>query len=348
MWFSLLLFALLAASLLLNVAFGFRGLRKTFVTTHSRHLDDNLNEEVVDDNGSNHKIAVIRIEGVIGSQSVEPGGSTEVELVRDQLDRAAADTSVKAVILKVDSPGGEVLASDEIYQLIRDFQRKPNGKPVVASMGNLAASGGYYVSAPCRWIVANELTLTGSIGVIMHGLNYRGLMDKVGVRPQVFKSGRFKDMLSGTKTPEEETAEEKAMVQEMVMETYGKFRSVVEEGRAWSASQNAGATDEKDRGRKLIRDWGDYADGRILSGKSAYEKGFVDELGNFNTAVSRAQELAGIEDSNLIEYRLPFRFGGLLRLLGQTSARGVKIDLGFDVPRLAAGRLYFLAPTFFN
>lgn len=348
MWFSLLLIGMLATSLLLNLAVGFRGLRKTFGTVHSRHLDDNLSEEVVENNDSSHKIVVIRIEGMIGGQSADLDGSTLAELVRDQLDRAAADSAVKAVILKVDSPGGEVLASDEIYQRVRDFQKKPNGKPVVASMGNLAASGGYYVSAPCRWIVANELTLTGSIGVIMHGLNYRGLMDKVGVRPQVFKSGRFKDMLSPVKTPEEESAEEKAMVQEMVMETYAKFRSVVEEGRGWAASQNAGADDEKDRGRKLVRNWGDYADGRILSGKSAYEKGFVDELGNFDTAVARAQDLAGIDDCNVVEYRLPFRFGGLLRLLGQTGARGVKVDLGFDFPRLASGRLYFLAPTFFN
>ncbi len=348
MWFSLLLIGMLGLSLLLNLSFGFRGLRKAFATSHPRHLDDNLIEELVEDNDSTHKIAVIRIEGMIGSEAVEPGGLTFVEVVRDQLDRAAADTAVKAVILKVDSPGGEVLASDEIYQLLRDFQKKPGGKPVVASMGNLAASGGYYVSAPCRWIVANELTLTGSIGVIMHGLNYRSLMDKVGIRPQVFKSGRFKDMLSGMKTPEEESAEEKAMVQEMVMETYGKFRNVVEEGRGWAVSMNGSADDEKDRGRKLVRNWEDYADGRILSGKTAYEKGFVDELGNFGTAVSRAEDLAGIEDSNLIEYRLPFHFGGLLRLLGQSEARGVKVDLGFDFPRLTAGRLYFLAPSFFN
>src|SRR5258706_7984164 len=113
------------------------------------------------------------------------------------------------------------MASDEINKAIANFQTESK-KPVVCSMGSLAASGVYYVSAPCRWIVANELTITGSIGVIMHGYNYRGLMNKVGVRPLVFKSGRFKDMLSGEKdldglTPAEKSDldEENGMVSRM-------------------------------------------------------------------------------------------------------------------------------------
>src|SRR4029079_10112350 len=103
---------------------------------------------------------------------------------------------VKAVILKIDSPGGEVMASDDISRALVQFQEK-HKKPVIASSRVLAASGGYYVAAPCRWIVANELTITGSIGVILSSLNYRGLMDKVGIEPVVFKSGKFKDMLRG-------------------------------------------------------------------------------------------------------------------------------------------------------
>src|SRR4029450_5729008 len=115
-------------------------------------------------------------------------------VVEEQFRRAAEDKRVKAVILKVNSPGGEVLASDDIYNIIEKFQNKTQ-KPVVAAMGSLAASGGYYVSAPCQWIVANEMTITGSIGVILHSFNYRGLMDKVGLRPVVYKSGKLKDML---------------------------------------------------------------------------------------------------------------------------------------------------------
>jgi len=199
-----------------------------------------------------------------------------VDLVKAQLDRAEEDDRVKAVILKVDSPGGEVLASDEIYREIADFQARVAKKPVIASMGNLAASGGYYVSAPCRWIVANELTITGSIGVIMHSWNYRGLMNKVGLRPQTYKSGKFKDMLSGERDPEEVPPEEREMVQKLIDDTYGKFKSVVAEGRKAAHDKNKGNKDANDQGRTLASDWSDYADGRVLSGKDAVQLGFVD------------------------------------------------------------------------
>ena len=139
-----------------------------------------LEEVTVRDNDSPNKIAVIPIEGVI-SGSAGDGGFSLVTLVKAQLKLARGENDVKAVILKVDFPGGEVLASDEIAKALRDFQDQTR-KPVVVSMGGLAASGGYYISAPCRWIVANELTITGSIGVIMEGLNYRGLLDKIGVQ----------------------------------------------------------------------------------------------------------------------------------------------------------------------
>ena len=150
---------------------------------------------------------MIEVEGIIASGEVDRSGVDMVQNIKDQLQMAERDTDVKAVILKVNSPGGEVLASDEINRAITRFQDQSH-KPVVASMGTLAASGGYYISAPCRWIVADELTLTGSIGVIMHAYNYRQLMDKVGIRPQVFKSGRFKDMLSGERDEKNLTPEE--------------------------------------------------------------------------------------------------------------------------------------------
>src|SRR6185295_3608548 len=164
---------------------------------------------------------------------------------------AGKDDRVKAVLLKVNSPGGEVLASDDIYNAIRNFQIEHN-KPVIASMGSLAASGGYYVSAPCRWIVANELTITGSIGVIMHTYNYRGLMNKVGLRPLVFKSGRFKDMLSGEKDLEKLTPQEKEdqvveekMIKDLINQTFEKFKSVVADGRQQSNKQNQQNPDRK-------------------------------------------------------------------------------------------------------
>src|SRR5439155_12788280 len=194
-----------------------------------------------------------------------------------------------------DSPGGEVLASDEINHSISDFQTKSH-KPVIGSMGNLAASGGYYVSAPCRWIVANELTITGSIGVILHSWNYRGLMNKVGLRPETYKSGKFKDMLSGERNPDEIPAEEREMVQTLIDDTYGKFKSVVAKGREQAHDKNKN-NPEKDRGRALSSDWESYADGRVLSGAEAYKLGFVDQKGNFADAVKRAKTIAGISDA---------------------------------------------------
>jgi protease IV len=303
-----------------------------------RQAREHLEEVTFENNQSKNKIAVLDITGIISSEPWDRSTHNLVDLISDQLRVAGEDDSAKAVVLRVDSPGGEVLASDEIYRAIADFE-KDYKKPVVASMGGLAASGGYYVSAPCRWIVANELTITGSIGVIMHSYNYRGLLNKVGVRPEVFKSGKFKDMLSGEKDEEDILPEEKQMVQSLIDETFERFKKVVAEGRENASEQNSGA------GRHLADNWKDYADGRVLSGKQAYELGFVDELGNFDTAVERARQLARIKDANLVQYQRPFDFGNLFRLFGESESRAVKIDLGMQLPNLQVGRLYFLSPT---
>jgi protease IV len=265
-----------------------------------------------------------------------------VDLIKAQLKRAEEDDHVKAVILKVDSPGGEVLASDDIYRLIANFQKKTR-KPVVASMGSLAASGGYYISSPCRWIVANELTITGSIGVIMSSYNYRGLLDKVGVRPETFKSGKFKDMLSGSREPDSITPQEREMVQALIDETFAKFKSVVQQGRSTAYESNKSSTDKS---RPLSDRWADYADGRVLSGKEALDLGFVDQLGGFDDAVDRAKKIAGIASANLIQYQLRFELSDIFRLFGKSEARVLKVDWGFEAPKLKAGQPYFLSPTF--
>lgn len=299
-----------------------------------QHLE--IEESVLEDNDATDKIAVVNVSGVIGSSPIDATGLSLVKWIKDQLEKAGTDAHVKAVVLKIDSPGGEVLASDEIYELLRKFQSGPSGKPVVASMGNLAASGGYYIAAPCRWIVAHPLTITGSIGVIMHGYNYHGLMDKLGIRPQVFKSGRFKDMLSSEKPPGEVTEEEKAMVQDMINETYGRFKTAVRDGRGFSASENGG------EGRRLVDNWTEFADGRILSGTAAFEHGFVDELGNFEAAVGRAVNLAGLRKANVVTYEMPFALGRFFRLLGRVDITALRLNLGLQVPSIVPGRLYFL------
>ena len=308
---------------------------------HKARLDGKSYEEhFLTDKDTSDKIVVIDVTGVITSHELDGSGDL-VEQVKDQLELAEKDEQVKAVILKVDSPGGEVLASDEIYRAIQEFQDS-SSKPVVAQMGSLAASGGYYVSAPCRWIVANELTLTGSIGVIMSGMNFRGLMDKVGIRPEVYKSGKFKDMMSSTRRPEDIPAGEREMMQALIEETYATFKGVVRKGREASRAANKKAGMEKES-TELAGDWESYADGRIFSGKEAKRLGFVDELGNFDVAVKRAKKLAGITEANIVKYQPPFAFGNIFRLLGKSDTHAVKVDLGFDFPRLQVGRMYFLS-----
>ena len=339
---ALVLFCLLVLSLFTHIG-SFLGSLAPSQITLQQSAGPRLEEVLVKASKSESKIAVIPLEGIIMGESLDGSGYTLVQIIQEQLKRAAADKDVKAVLLRVDSPGGEVLASDEIFKAILKFQ-KESKKPVVASMGAVAASGGYYVSAPCQWIVANEMTITGSIGVIMSGFNYRGLMDKVGVRPEVFKSGKYKDMLRGSKAESEITPEERKLIQDLIDETFQQFKSVVTEGRSYAKAQNSGRGEQ---GKTLVSDWADYADGRVFSGKEALKHGFVDELGNFDTAVARAGKLAGLKEPKLVEYHQVFDFSNLFRLFGKTDFKsGVKVDLGLDLPKIKAGRLYFLAPTF--
>jgi len=240
MVFALVLLVLFGVSLLYNLKHAVTGSVSHGKGLHARTVGPKLEEVITEDNDAANKIAIVEIDGIIRSSGPEQGGYNLVDLIKAEFKRAEEDDKVKAVILKVDSPGGEVLASDEINRIITDFQKK-TPKPVIGSMGNLAASGGYYVSAPCRWIVANDLTITGSIGVILHSWNYRALMDKVGLRPQTYKSGKFKDMLSGEREPEEIPSEERQMVQGLIDDTYKKFKNVVATGR--------GAAETKQRQR---------------------------------------------------------------------------------------------------
>jgi protease IV len=341
MIFAIVLLVLLGISVLFNVGHVLQSFLPVEVRS-SHTVGPRLEEVVKEDHDSSSKIALIPLDGIITGRALDSSGYSIVEVIKAELKRAQQDDRVKAVILRVDSPGGEVLASDEIARAIREFQNKPGGKPVVCSMGSLAASGGYYVSAPCRWIVANDLTITGSIGVILSTWNYRGLMDKVGLVPETFKSGKYKDMLSGSREPDSITQEERDMVQALITETYGRFTNVVVTGRQSANDKNGG------KGRALAADWADYADGRVLSGTQAYKLGFVDELGTFQDAVKRAKSLAHIHSANIVEYQQRYDLSDIFQLFGQTDSKTVKLDLGFEPPKLQAGYLYFLAPTFLH
>jgi len=319
--------ALLVVSLLGNALLG------SLVTLPSLFEDDSRatmfrETRIGGDAGAKEKIAVIYVQDLI-SFSV-PGSSGEEGMVGDikeQLARASRDEAVKAIIIAIDSPGGEVTASDVIHHAIVSAKKK-SGAPVVASLGPLAASGGYYVATAADWIVAHRTTLTGSIGVIFHLWNYRGLMDKVGVKPIVYKSGKMKDMLSPEKQESEITAEEKEVAQRLVMSDYDRFIEVVAEGRRMKAAElKAG-----------------LADGRVLSGAEALENKFVDQLGYFEDAVAKAKSLAKTERARLVKYEALWSIRKLLSLFaesrwplklpGLTTARG---DF-----RLENGRFYYL------
>jgi len=329
MWFSLFLVGclLLGGFLVVVLAIGSSGM------SMSTNDGSSYDEVILRNNHSDNKIAVIDLSGLIASFSVDASGHNMIESLRRQFEWANKDDDVQAILFRINSPGGEVLASDNIADIVRESK-----KPVISVMGALAASGGYYVAAPSDWIVAHELTITGSIGVIMSGYSIRNLMDKVGVQPIVFKSGKHKDMLSLGKREEDITPEERKIVQDMIDETFERFKKIVQEGR------DMDNRDTED-GESLEEDWESFADGRILSGNMALAQGFVDELGDLDTGYERALSLKGISDANLTQYRQPINLANLFSLFGKSEAKEIKIDLGVDIPKLKAGRLYFLSPT---
>ena len=277
------------------------------------------------------KIALIYLRGIITAMAPGTVGETMVDDIKLQLEQAALDEKVKAVVLYVDSPGGEVTASDVIYNAVRKVRDGGFGaakKPVVVYMGSLAASGGYYVACGGSYLIANETTLTGSIGVIMQTLNYRDLMGKVGLETVTFKSGAFKDMLSGSR---EMTPEERDYVQKMVMDTYGKFVGIV-------ALERKRSEDELRSG---------LADGRVISGKDAKNAKLIDALGQIEDAYSKAMDMGKVKGAAIIRYDSPFHFGRLFRILGQSEKASVEVNVVKSLmPKLEAGRLYFL-PSFY-
>jgi protease-4 len=223
--------------------------------------------------GVGDAVAVIRLEGTISSSSVEdyfiPQGITP-ELVNDLLEQATANPDIKAVVVRVNSPGGSVVASDEIYRAFLEFD-----KPIVIWMGDMAASGGYYIACGSDYVFAHPDTLTGSIGVISQFLNVEELMSKVGVDAVVITSGPSKDIGSPFR---EMTEEEQALWEEIIDEVYDGFVEIVAQARAIPL----------DEVREL-------ADGRIYTGRQALERGLVDAVGTPDDAITKAAELGGIE-----------------------------------------------------
>ena len=208
------------------------------------------------------RIALVRVEGPI----------LDSKDVIDELKGHVKDPSIKAIVLRIDSPGGAVAPSQEIYEEIRKAVAK---KKIVVSMGSVAASGGYYIAAPATRIVANPGTLTGSIGVIMEIPNVEGLMNKIGVKTEVIKSGRHKDIASVFRGIKKE---EREILQGVLDNVHEQFIKAVAEGR-----------------KMLIEDVKRIADGRVFTGEQALKAGLVDEIGNLEDAIKAAAKLTGIK-----------------------------------------------------
>ena len=215
------------------------------------------------------KIGVVTIRGVI----------KDSRTTIDQLLRFKKDKNVKAIVLRIDSPGGGVGPSQEIYEEVGKIRAK---KKVVASMGSVAASGGYYIACAADRIVANPGTITGSIGVIIEFGNVEELMNKIGFKSVVIKSGEHKDVMSPFRTI---TSEERSLLQGVIDSVHNQFVEAVSRGRKL----------EKEAVYRI-------ADGRIFSGEQAKALGLVDTLGNFQDAVSEAAEIVGIEGDPKVVY----------------------------------------------
>jgi protease-4 len=249
------------------------------------------------------KIVVIPLSGTITTEgsSLFSGSTITPELVRDYLARVEKDKAVKAIVFHIESPGGEIAPSQEI---LWEIERIKETKPIVVSMGGTAASGGYYISTKADKIVALPTTMTGSIGVISAVPNIEGFLEKLGIQIEIFKGGKYKDMYQGLR---ELTSEEEEIMQQMIDEYYEQFIDVVAEGRELS--------------REEVRD---LATGQIYTGTEAKELGLVDELGDMDTAIDWALELAGIETA-IVEYYQPPKLT-LWSLLGFVNAIQMRLS----------------------
>ncbi len=217
------------------------------------------------------KIAVININGVISNY----------ETAIQNIETAQIDSSIKAVVIAVDSPGGAVGAAQEIYSAIEKLRKE---KPVVVSMGNVAASGGYYISVPANVIYANPGTITGSIGVIIQHVSFAKVLDKLGVKVENIKSGKNKDILYPNK---ELTPQQKKLLEETIKDVYNQFLEDIVKYRQID-----------------INTLKQYADGRIFTGRQAKKLKLIDKLGNIQDAVEEAKKLAGLEGKKVMVIRI--------------------------------------------
>ncbi len=288
-WAITIVVAIVIVGVIVNVRMGSDTVRMS--------NDEQWIETVVSGTGED-RIVQLFIEGVIA----DGGGSTlgaegfSARTFIAQLERVKEDRRVKAVVIRVDSPGGTVNASEDIHNEIEALKKA--GKVVVVSMGDTAASGGYYVSAPANRIFASNLTITGSLGVIFSIPNYQKAAEWIGYEEVVIKSGQFKDIGNALR---EMTAEERGIFQTLIDESYARFVQVIAQGRNMTTDQV----------KKI-------ADGRIYSGQQALKLNLIDEIGGLEEATQYAIKQSNAVDPQIIQYEQPFTWSSLL--LGLQSA----------------------------
>ncbi|OHD68685.1 MAG: hypothetical protein A2W19_12765 [Spirochaetes bacterium RBG_16_49_21] len=219
-------------------------------------------------------VGIVRVEGAI--EMLSSGGAFGMrqgaEAIIDRLNEMEESSSIKAVVVRINSPGGTVAATQEIYQKLWRLRKK--NIPLVASLGDVAASGGYYVASACNYIMANFGTITGSIGVIALSPNLKKLFEKLGIGMNVIKSGRYKDILSSFR---DMSPEERELIQQMIDSSYRKFLKDVALGRNQNESDIA-----------------PIADGRVMSGDVALKYKIIDGLGTFEDAVDKARQMGNL------------------------------------------------------
>lgn len=259
-----------------------------------------MNEEVIEEGDSQNRIAVISVEGAIMNvpQASFLTESYDHKATLNALDDILQDDTIKGVLLKVNSPGGGVYESAELHKRIKAIVDAK--KPVYVAMGNTAASGGYYISAPATKIYAAPSTLTGSIGVIMGGTNLSGLMDKLGIADQTIKSAAHKDIGSNTRPM---TDEERAILQSVVDDLYGEFLNVVSNGRHMDMA--------------TLRP---LADGSVFTGKQAKQKGLVDELGYTEDVLAALKKAIKCDNPEVFNYTKGLGDGFFASLFSQKAS----------------------------
>jgi len=258
-------------------------------------------EEAIEPSESTARIVVIDVNGVILDVEGLFGGFVRPGEVIARLRQAAEDENVRGVVLRIDSPGGGITASDVIYHEVR--RTKEAGKKIIVFMGDIAASGGYYIAAPADHIMAHPTTITGSIGVIMEWWNTEGLFRKLGLKPNVIKSGEHKDLMSPARPM---TEEEKKLLKTIVMEFYDRFVGIVAEGRKLKP--------------EVVRT---LADGRVYTAQQAKRHQLVDSIGYWEDCKKEVERLTGVRDPAYVRYAPP---RGLLRKLLSAQVKRDALD----------------------